>query len=154
MTTEATRRIFQGLSDLFVFVRSQEANKAIAAVTAEDLIQEQVKRNGDTALSNTTKYNPYAFDFSKPPPQSQQPLDRANFLSGSDINLPTKMDRLVAIENEMDKLIQDVKNIPPDALRDFQEESDMAADSITTAAEFEERLSSIDEQLEDPDDEG
>lgn len=139
MTTEIHRRIFTALSDIFTFVRSQEANKAISSVSVEDLIQEQIKRNGEEALSNEIQYDPYAFDLSKPPPKSQQPFARANFLSGSDVNLPTKMDRLLAMENVVADLVKQVEKIDPDDIRDPVAEADLAGDTITNAEEFEVR---------------
>lgn len=137
MTTPVHRRILAQLSDLYAFVRSQEANQAIAAVTVEDLIQEQIKRNGETPTSNSIQFDPYALIVDQPPPQSQLPLTRANFLSGSDLSLPTKMDRLLALENEVTALIREIKAIPPEQIRDPVEEADLAGDTITTAENFD-----------------
>lgn len=138
MATRVDRRIRQGLADLFSFVRSREANQAIAAVTHEQLIQEQVARNGETDRSRSSSFDPYGFDPNKVEPAGVQPLSRSNFVSGTDVNLPTKMDQILAMKNVLDSLIRDLKEIPPDQIVDPQAELSAAQrDTIFADSETE-----------------
>lgn len=109
LKTQKIRRI---IGDLFTFVRSQEANQAVQAVTIEQLLQAQIKRNGDQESSNARQYNPYSHTPGEEQPASDQPLARANFLGGSDVTLPTKLDRVLALRNEVKDLVKTVKAIP------------------------------------------
>jgi hypothetical protein len=101
---------------MYTFVRSQEANRAIQAVTFEQLIQEQIARNGDSDRSNASQYSPYSFDaesYAKgTEPAGRVPLARANFLSGTDTNSPTKLDRVLALKQGVSSLVQQIKDIP------------------------------------------
>jgi hypothetical protein len=137
MTTAVQRKIRQTLSDLFTFVRSQEVNRAIAAVTQEQLIEEQILRNGESSLSSRSQFNPYSYNPDEAQPASEQSLKRANFAGGSDVNLPTKMDRLVALKNELDDLVEEIKNIPPSEISapDITDSSD--EDLLLTAEQLE-----------------
>ena len=103
---EATtsRQIREVISDAYAFIMGAEANKAIATVTLEDLMEDQIKRNGESAKSNASQYNPYSYD-SKDEPAGQEPETRANFPGGADLTVvtidgeevqarPTKLDRV------------------------------------------------------------
>lgn len=114
MTTQIQRTIRKALSDVFTFVRSQEANKSIQAVTFAQLISEQIDRNGDTDRSNAAQYNPYSFEPGALEPATSRPLTRANYLSGTDTNNPTKLDRVLAIQNTLSALVDQVKAMPLD----------------------------------------
>jgi hypothetical protein len=96
MTTPVQRRIRQALSDTFTFVKSREVNLALSAVTLEQLVAEQIGRNGETALSNASQFNPYAFTPGQTRPASQQPITQANYVSGTDASRPTKLDQIIA----------------------------------------------------------
>jgi hypothetical protein len=112
MTTKVQREIRRTLADMYTAVRSGEANRAIQAVTITQLLQEQVLRNGDTDASNARQFTPYSFDPDAVVPASQQPLGRANFLSGTDTNNPTKLDRVLALKNIISDLVDQVKELP------------------------------------------
>lgn len=112
MRTKIQREIRRALADMYTFVRSQEVNKAVQAVTMNQLMQEQISRNGDSDRSNAAQFNPYSFDPDRVEPATQRPLSRANFLSGTDTNNPTKLDRVLAIQNSIADLVTYVKSLP------------------------------------------
>jgi hypothetical protein len=105
-------RLRQVLSDAFTFVRSAEINQAIATVTIEDLMGDQIKRNGESNDSRYAQYNPYSYDPAKPPPKSQVG-EPTNFLSGSDTSRPTKIAMIQALKNELTSVIDLVKAKEP-----------------------------------------
>jgi hypothetical protein len=109
MRTKTQREILRALSDMYTFVRSVEVNRAVQAVTFTQLIREQIDRNGDTERSNKSQYDPYGYRPDAPEPAAREPLARANFLSGTDTNQPTKLDRILAIQNNITALVQHVK---------------------------------------------
>jgi hypothetical protein len=125
----ASRRIRAVLSDAFAFVRSAESNKALAAVTLEDLIGDQIKINGESAQANTNQYNPYAFDPNNPAPAGSQPEQASSFVGGTDTGRPTKIDRILALQNEIDAVVDQVKSMDPSEIADREEYEDAAADS-------------------------
>lgn len=111
-----TQKIRRIIGDLFTFVRSQEANLAVQKVTIEQLLQEQIKRNGDQSTSNAAQYNPYSHTPGEATPATSQPLARANYLGGSDVTLPTKLDRVLALKNEVESLVKTVKALSLDEI--------------------------------------
>ena len=119
-----SRRIREVISDAYAFIMSAEANKAIATVTLEDLMGDQIKRNGESDLSNASQYNPYSYDTKEESPAGGEPEERANYLGGADTTVvsvdgtevqsrPTKMDRILAIQAELEGVIEEVKKATP-----------------------------------------
>ncbi len=108
-----SRRIREILSDAYAFIRSAESNAALATVTLEELMNDQINRNGESSKSNATQYNPYSFEADKDLPAGLEPTERANFLSGSDTQRPTKLDQILAIQNELSGVIDEVKAMEP-----------------------------------------
>lgn len=105
------RNVRAVIADAYTFVRSAESNQALDTVTLENLISDQIKRNGESALSNANQYNPYGYDPNNPPPPGQTPA-RANFAGGSDTSRPTKIDAITAIKNEVSATVQSIKDNP------------------------------------------
>lgn len=118
MTTQTLRQrqIRRGLADAFAFVRSSEANRRIQAVTFNQLLAEQLQRNGETERLNKASNNPYSYDPEANEPASTIPLARANFLSGTDTNNMTKLDRVVFIKNAIGDLVETVKGYDQEEL--------------------------------------
>jgi len=130
---EATtsRRVREVISDAYSFIVSAEANKALASVSLEDLMGDQIKRNGETALSNASQFNPYSFDENGNIPASEEPEERANFLGVVDTSVvkvgeeevqsePTKLDRILAIQGELSSVIQEIKATKPVQVADAE----------------------------------
>lgn len=109
------------LADAMTFVRSAEANQALASVTLEQLMGDQITRNGDTAGANKSQYNPYSYDPDKVPVASEEPKTVANYLGVSDTGGPTKLERVLAIQNELASTITELKKIDPAEVADPQE---------------------------------
>ena len=107
------RRLRAAVNDAFTFVRSAEANKALATVSLEDLIGEVIARYGESSTSNASQYNPYSFDPSKKEeaPAGEQATERSNFIGGFALDRPTKLDRLLALENELGDIIEQIKTM-------------------------------------------
>jgi|SRR6185295_13443185 len=117
MTSSAIQRTITNiLADAFAFVRGQEINKSIAAVTLEELLEEQILRNGETGASKSSQFDPYAFDPSAPVLGTKAPLPRANFAGVSNVNQPTKMDRLIALQAGLEAAIKQIKDTPIDTV--------------------------------------
>ena len=110
---KTSRRIREILSDAYAFVRSAESNAALATVTLEELMGDQINRNGDTAKSSANQFNPYSFEADKDLPAGTEPTERANFLGGSDTQRPTKLDQILAIQSELSGVIEEVKAMKP-----------------------------------------
>jgi len=106
-----SRKLRTIVADAFAFVRGAEVNKALADVSIEDLMGDQIKRNGDSAAANAGQYNPYKFEAGKDLPAGTETTERANFLGGADTQRPTKRDRIVAIQNELNDAIDEIKKI-------------------------------------------
>jgi len=130
-----SRRVREVISDAYAFIVSAEANKAIATVTLEDLMGDQIKRNGESDLSNASQYNPYAYDVSKDAPAGDEPEERANYLGGADTTVvdvdgtevqsrPTKLDRILAIKAELEGVIEEVKAATPVQVADASSYTD------------------------------
>ena len=112
MSTNTQRKFRRFLSDAYAFVRSREANSAIASVTLDQLIVEHLWRNGEEEGPNSAQFNPYAFDPTETQPAGTQPFTRANFLGGSNHNLPTRLDRVRALVNAVDDMTKAIKELP------------------------------------------
>jgi hypothetical protein len=121
---EIERRVQAVLADTYTFVRSMEVNKGVSEITVEQLISDQIKRNGDIDAANKSQYNPYEYDPSKKQPSGLTPEEPANYLGGSDIRRPSKLARLLAMKNTLQKTIESLKKIEPMALADQKEMSD------------------------------
>ena len=83
-----SQRLRQILADAFSFVRSAELNQAIATVTIEDLMFDQIKRNGESNNSNYAQYSPYDYDPKNPKPAGVATGNVVKFLGGSDTSRP------------------------------------------------------------------
>ena len=120
------RRLRAAVSDAFAFVRSVEANKALATVTLEDLIGEVITRYGESDSSNAAQFNPYSFDPAKEgeTPAGTESSERANFIGGFPLDRPTKLDRLLALENELGAIIEEIKSREPIEVADTDEYTD------------------------------
>jgi hypothetical protein len=108
-----SKKLRNVIADAFSAVRSAEANKALATVTLEQLIGDQILRNGESGKSNGNQFNPYDYDTSGDTPASREPSERANFLGGADTGRPSKLDFVLAIKNEISGVIQQIKDLPP-----------------------------------------
>jgi hypothetical protein len=117
------------LADAFTFVRSAEANQALAAVTLDDLIEEHIGRNGESADSNAHKYNPYSYDPAASPPAGTKPPPRVA-VSGTTATAPTRLDRITAIHNELQVVIADIRARPPVEVADAAEYTDGLEDGL------------------------
>lgn len=126
-SSEPVRKIRTVISDAFAFIRSQEANAALATVTLEQLISDQILRNGDSSSTNKVQFNPYSFDPSENVPASQEPAQRANFLGGSDIGRPTRLEFVLSIKEELSDVIKEIKNLSPIDVADSREHADSVA---------------------------
>jgi chemotaxis response regulator CheB len=135
-TTSAVsgKNIREILADAFTFVKSMESNQALAAVTIEELMGDQIKRNGESAKANTSQYNPYEYDPTKAQPASQIPTEVANFLGGSDTGGPTKLDRVLAIKNILTALVTEIKKTEPLEVAGAQEYADQVLDQLPEEA--------------------
>jgi hypothetical protein len=120
------------IADAFTFIRSMESNQAISTVTLEELITDQINRNGDSKTTNATQYDPYSYDPTsvKVPPASLTPQDPANFLGVADTGAVSKMSRIAALRNGIEVLVEGLKNIDPLALMDSTEYTPTASDGI------------------------
>ena len=108
---EKTFRDFRRVvSDAFAFIRSAEANQALATVSLDELIGDQIKRNGESESSNAAQFNPYSHDPKEGSPAGVTTSERANFLGAADGNRPTKLDRVLAIRNALSDVITEIKN--------------------------------------------
>jgi polyhydroxyalkanoate synthesis regulator protein len=137
-----SRQIREVIADAYAFIQGAEANKAIATVTLEDLMEDQIKRNGESAKSNASQYNPYSYD-SADEPAGEEPETRANFAGGADVSVvtvdgeevqsrPTKLDRVLAIQAELSSVIELVKTAEPTQVVDAK----TYVDSTETGFEF------------------
>jgi hypothetical protein len=100
------------MADAYTFVRSSEANNAFATVTLEELMGDQIKRNGESETSRSYTYNPYSYDPSVTQAKGVQPQNNTNFLGGTDTGGPTKLDRVLAIKNALVGAITAIKSLP------------------------------------------
>jgi hypothetical protein len=120
---ETLRRV---IGDAYTAIRSDEANKALATVSLEQLIGDQILRNGDSARSNASQFDPYSLDPNKDQPASTENIVRANTPSGADTQRPTKLDRVLAIVNQFDAVVEKIKELSPTEVAEYEEYSDQA----------------------------
>ena len=120
------------LNDAFTFLRSYEANQAFATITLENLIADQIKRNGDTARSNTAQYDPYSYNPSIEETASGTPVERANFLGGADTTRPTKLDRISAVMNHIQAVMVEIQATQPVDVASPEEYSAQVGVSVST----------------------
>ena len=129
------RRVLEVISDSFAFVRSAEANAALATVTLEELINDQILRNGETDKSNSNQFTPYNYERGKETPEGES-APRANYAGGSDVSRPTKIDWILAVQNELSAVIEEIKD-NPSTVEDYTEsvEAGFAEEDVTEGEE-------------------
>jgi len=123
---KTARRLREVVNDAFAFIRSAEANQALATVSLDELLDEQIRRDGESQPSNGNQFNPYGYDPTEPQPATEEPAERANFLGAADGNRPSRLDRITAIQNELTAVIDEIKNMDPVDVADPQEYADAA----------------------------
>ena len=126
MASKPGKRLREAVADAYAFIRSQELNQAIATVTLEQLMGDQINRNGESERSNASKYDPYSYSPEAYEKASASKVARANFLGGSDTNRPTKLDRVLAITNALGKVIDEIKSKQPLDVAKPEEYTDVA----------------------------
>jgi hypothetical protein len=142
------------IADAFTFVRSQEANQAIAGVSLDQLIAEQIARNGESDPSAKSVYSPYDYatspDAEEPSSTSASEVSPA-FSTGIDTTTPTKLDRLEAVKGSLNEAINSFASLDDqevyesfDELDDYLEEDGPIEDTTTLPAEdFVEHLADV-----------
>ena len=95
-----------------------------------DLMAEQVARNGSSKASDKEKYNPYAVPTveedgsnSESTPEVPDYPTTGVFVSGTPASNPTKMDRLLAMKNEVDAAVESAKKFVPE-VEDYEEDDE------------------------------
>jgi hypothetical protein len=128
------RRVLEVISDAFAFVRSAESNAALATVTLEQLINDQILRNGETAKSKANQFTPYNYDDKETPAGEAAVL--VNTAGGSDTTRPTKIDFILAVQNELSAVIEEIK-ANPSTVEDYTEalEHGYAEEDVTESEE-------------------
>lgn len=121
VSPSVSRKLRAVISDAYSFIRSEAVNRALATVTFETLMGEQIARNGESAKANSSQYNPYSHDPSKPAPEGVEPGKRVNFAGGSDTNRPTKIEMILALKNEIDAVVDQIKNLEMTEVADASE---------------------------------
>lgn len=121
-----SKRLREAVADAFTFIRSQELNQAIATVTLEQLMGDQIDRNGESERSNASQYDPYSYSPEAFEKASSKTLVRANFLGGTDTKRPTKLDRVLAITNALGKVVDEIKSQQPLDVAKPEEYTDVA----------------------------
>jgi hypothetical protein len=102
----------------------------LATVTLDQLIGDQIKRNGESTDSNAAQFDPYSHDTAGNQPAGTRPQERANFLGVADGNAPRKLDRILAIKNALSDVIAEIKKAEPVEVADadeYQDASEVAA---------------------------
>lgn len=120
---DAKRKVRQVLSDAFAAIRSSAVNDALATVTFETLMGEQIARNGESEKSKSSEYNPYAYDPQEPLPLGVEPGKAANFAGGSDTGRPTKIEQVLALQREIADVVDQVLKTPMVEIADASEYS-------------------------------
>ena len=120
------KRLRDAIADAFTFIRSAELNQAIATVTIEQLMGDQIARNGETERSNAAQFDPYTYSPKAKEDAAKKDLPRANFLGGSDTDRPTKLDRVLAVTNALKDVIKEVKEQQPVDVASPEEYTDIA----------------------------
>jgi len=125
----SSRKVKELLGDAFAFVRSAELNKAISSITIEELMDDQIKRNGETAAVSKYGFNPYSYDPAAPPPEGVLPEGPANFLSGADTRRATKLEAMTALHNEIILLVDEMLRTPVQQLVDTDDYLEILSDA-------------------------
>lgn len=120
----ATRQFRAVIADAYSFIRSAEANQAIATVTLEQLIGDVINKNGESGDSNAEQFNPYVYDAEEKAPAGTKPEERANFLGGTDTGAPSRLDRILAIQQELSDTIRTIKEASVTQVADADEYTD------------------------------
>jgi len=120
------KKLREAVADAFSFIRSAELNQAMATVTLEQLMGDQINRNGESDRSNAAQYDPYSYNPKAVEDSGKKRVERANFLGGTDTNRPTKLDRVLAIINALSGVIDEIKKQEPIAVASPQEYTDVA----------------------------
>jgi len=119
-----SRRFRAIIADAFAFIRGVESNRGLSATTLEELITDQIKRNGESNRNNAAQYNPYSYTPGQERPASEDTVTRVNFLGGSDTGGPTKLDKLTTLKNELDAAVDELLKLEPLDVADKQEYND------------------------------
>jgi len=120
------KRLRAAVSDAFAFIRSAEANAAIATVTLEQLMGDQIERNGESERSNAAKYDPFSYDPDADEAAGDEPIKRATLPSGVDTQRPTKFDQVYSIVQTLSDVITEVKALEPVEVAELEEYTDVA----------------------------
>jgi hypothetical protein len=133
---KAVARLRLVLNDAFAFVRSAELNKELSSVTIEDLMSELIARNGESDKSKSGEYNPYSTGgeetvASEDTPETQTPVDPGNYITGTEALNPTKMDRLMALKDEIADTVAAVKAYDPSEIADAEDYTDAETVSVS-----------------------
>lgn len=123
------RKIRAILGDAYTFVRSMEANRDLESVTMEELMEEQILRNGERDASNMREFNPYTYESGGETPAGQDPPRIGNFISGTDAQNPTKLDRVEALGSVISGTVSSLKQTEPEDIADVEDYID-AEDEI------------------------
>lgn len=132
-TPPIQRRTIQVLADAFTAVRSAAANQAISAVTLDQLINDQILINGESTDSNNSRFDPYSFDPNNIEPAGDAAITPALFAGGTDTTRPTKSARLLAIKNNLKAVVEELKKVPPQDLKDLLALEEADQDPILSA---------------------
>lgn len=122
----AGKRLRAAVSDAFAFIRSAEVNAAIGSVTLEQLMGDQIERNGESKRSNAAKFDPFSYTPEDDEAAGDEPLKRATLPSGVDTQRPTKLDRVLAIVNNLSDVIEEIKGLEPVEVAELEEYTDIA----------------------------
>jgi len=132
----ASRRVQMVIADTYSFIRGAEANKAISAITFEELISDQIKRNGTSDEAQAAQFTPYDYDpENSAKPAGLKPQEKVLSAGGSDVGRPSKLSRLLAIKSVLSSTIDAVKKLEPLELSDEKAYADSAEDATPTEAE-------------------
>jgi hypothetical protein len=127
-TTPASQ-VREVIADAYSFIRSVQANAAFATVTLEQLISDQITRNGETSRSNGRQYDPYSYNPQHPPPAGLD-VSRVNFLGGADTTQATKLDRVLAIRNRLASVIAQIRAASPTSVASTRQYTDRVPISV------------------------
>lgn len=96
------------LNDAFAFVRGYKVNELMRGVTLDVLMAEQIARDGE----GPSQYDPYAGS-GLPSGSTVSQSKPANYVSGTNITNPTKLDRLSALSNVIENTVSAIRNTDP-----------------------------------------
>lgn len=113
LSSTPAKKLLEVVSDAFAFIRSTETNQAFSTVTLEQLINDQIARNGESDTSNAAQFDVFSYTPSDTPPAGEEATERANFVGGSDTNRPTKLDRVNALVNEINAVAAEIQALEP-----------------------------------------